>query len=117
MDLRTDSDEQRLIETYLEPLTWWVFALVLVFHGFFRVLIHVSSVFVGMSSPEEKYSDPESSEDASSVDGLLQQETSEGDVKRLAKKKLLVACVVSLLFMTGEVIGEVNKHTWNLTEY
>uniref|UniRef100_A0A4W6FRS5 Probable proton-coupled zinc antiporter SLC30A3 n=1 Tax=Lates calcarifer TaxID=8187 RepID=A0A4W6FRS5_LATCA len=70
-----------------------------------------------MSSPEEKHSDSgsEFSDDASSVDSLWQseqlcQETdtmsrAESDARRLARKKLFIACAVSLVFMTGEVIG------------
>lgn len=71
------------------------------------------------SFPEEKYSDSELSEDVSSVDALwtpegLCQETNttsaaESDARRLARRKLYMACTVSLVFMTGEVIG--NSHT------
>ncbi|KAM9341097.1 proton-coupled zinc antiporter SLC30A2-like [Symphorus nematophorus] len=92
MELSTDSEKQRLIETQLEPLAW-------------------------TSSPEEKHSDSSSefSEDASSVDGLWQpewccQETNammgaESDTRRSARRRLYFACAVSLVFMTGEVIG------------
>ncbi|XP_073339950.1 proton-coupled zinc antiporter SLC30A2-like [Pagrus major] len=93
MELSTDSEKQQLIETHLEPLNW-------------------------TSAPDEKYSDSASefSDDASSVDGLWQhdwrlcQETdsmsgAESDTKRLARRKLYIACAVSLVFMTGEVIG------------
>lgn len=77
------------------------------------------------SSPEENYSDSASefSEDASSVDGLWQpdrlcRETdsmseAESDARRLARRKLFVACAVSLVFMAGEVIGEMKKHRHN----
>ncbi|GAA6223256.1 zinc transporter 2-like [Lates japonicus] len=91
MELSTDSEKQHLIEAHLVPLRW-------------------------MSSPEEKYSDSGSEfSDASSVDSLWQseqlcQETdtmsrAESDARRLARKKLFIACTVSLVFMTGEVIG------------
>ncbi|XP_071353587.1 proton-coupled zinc antiporter SLC30A2-like [Trachinotus anak] len=92
MELAADSDKQQLIEAHLVPLVW-------------------------TSLPEGKYSDSgsEFSEDASSVDGLWQpdrlcQETdtvsaAESDVRRLARRKLYIACAVSLVFMTGEVIG------------
>ncbi|XP_040917202.1 zinc transporter 2-like [Toxotes jaculatrix] len=88
MELSTDSEKQHLIEAHLEPLGW-------------------------TSSPVDKFSD--SSEDSSSVDGLWQperlcQETdvtsgAESDTKRLARRKLFIACALSLVFMTGEVIG------------
>lgn len=77
------------------------------------------------SSPEENYSDSASefSEDASSVDGLWQpnrfcRETDsmsegESDERRLARRKLFFACAVSLVFMVGEVIGEMKKHHHN----
>ncbi|XP_044022684.1 zinc transporter 2-like isoform X2 [Siniperca chuatsi] len=92
MELSTYSEKQHLIETHLEH--------------------HKCT-----SSPEENYSDSSSelSEDASGVDGLrrsdqLCQETdtmsgAERDARRLARRKLLIACAVSFVFMTGEVIG------------
>ncbi|KAM7376246.1 hypothetical protein PAMP_005989 [Pampus punctatissimus] len=96
MELSTDSERQRLIETHLDHLEW-------------------------ISSPEEKYSDSEVSEDASSVVGLWQPEQfchetdfmskTQGDERRLAGRKLVVACAVSLVFMTGEVIGGYAAHS------
>ncbi|XP_022606672.1 zinc transporter 2-like [Seriola dumerili] len=92
MELSADSEKQHLIDAHLVPL-------------------------LSTSSTEEKYSDSgsEFSEDASSVDGLWQpdqlcQETdavsaAESDARRLARRKLYIACAVSLVFMTGEVIG------------
>ncbi|KAM8737830.1 proton-coupled zinc antiporter SLC30A2-like isoform 2-T2 [Acanthopagrus schlegelii] len=90
MELSTDSEKQQLIETHLEPLDW-------------------------TSAPDDKYSDSASefSDDASSVDGLWQhdwllcRETdsmsgAESDARCLARRKLYVACAVSLVFMTGE---------------
>ncbi|XP_068436666.1 proton-coupled zinc antiporter SLC30A2-like [Clinocottus analis] len=74
-------------------------------------------------SPEDGHSDSasESSEDASSVDGLWQperlcQETAsasaeESGERRLARRKLLVAAAVSLVFMTGEVLGGYAAHS------
>ncbi|XP_029350221.1 zinc transporter 2-like [Echeneis naucrates] len=63
----------------------------------------------------------EFSEDGSSVDrlwgpDLLCQETdtvspAERDARRLARRKLYIACVVSLVFMTGEVIGGYTAHS------
>lgn len=77
--------------------------------------------FPRMGSPEEKYLDTASelSEEASGLDGLWQpdrlcKETNlmsgaESARRSLARKKLVVACVVSLVFMIGEVIGERKK--------
>ncbi|KAI3367522.1 hypothetical protein L3Q82_026365 [Scortum barcoo] len=92
MDLSMDSEKQYLIEAHLEPLRW-------------------------TSYPEENYSDSASefSDDASSVDGLWQPDRlcpelnsmseAESDTRRSARRKLFVACAVSLVFMAGEVIG------------
>ncbi|TMS21488.1 Zinc transporter 2 [Larimichthys crocea] len=92
------SEKQHLIEAHLEPLRW-------------------------TSAPDEKYSDSSSelSDDASSVDGLWQperlcQETdatsgAETDARRLARRKLYIACAVSIVFMTGEVIGGYAAHS------
>nr|XP_046268799.1 zinc transporter 2-like isoform X2 [Scatophagus argus] len=84
MEPSVDSEKQHLIEAHLEPLRW-------------------------TSSPEERHSD---SEDVSGVDDpwRLCQETdstsgAESDARRLARRKLYVACAVSLVFVTGEVIG------------
>ncbi|XP_037342506.2 proton-coupled zinc antiporter SLC30A2-like [Pungitius pungitius] len=75
------------------------------------------------TSPEDQYSDSasESSEEASSADGLwrpgrLCQETgsvspAERDHRRLARRKLVVAAAVSLVFMAGEVIGGYAAHS------
>lgn len=91
-----------------------------------KLVIILSSLW--MSSPEEKYSDSASelSEDASSVDGLWQpdrlcQETdsmsgAESDARRLARRKLFIACAISLVFMTGEVIGERKNHRHHLPQ-
>ncbi|KAM6912206.1 proton-coupled zinc antiporter SLC30A2-like [Xenentodon cancila] len=91
MDPAAGAEERRLIQTYLEPLAW-------------------------TGSPEENCSDPDFSDEASSVDGLLQPEIhnisgTEGDVKAVAMKKLLAACAVSLLFVVGEVIGGYAAHS------
>ncbi|XP_051238636.1 zinc transporter 2-like isoform X2 [Dicentrarchus labrax] len=94
----TDSEKQHLIETHLEPVRW-------------------------TSSPEETCSDSASewSDGGSSVDGLRQpeqlcQETdtmseAESVARRSARRKLFVACAVSLVFMTGEVIGGYAAHS------
>lgn len=76
-----------------------------------------------MVSTREKQSDSASewSDEASSVDGLWQtdrlcQETdltsgdAQSDTRRLARRKLFLACVVSFVFMTGEVIGKRDNH-------
>ncbi|XP_042356413.1 zinc transporter 2-like [Plectropomus leopardus] len=92
-----DSEKQHLIEAHLEPLRW-------------------------MNSPEDKYSDiSDSSEETSSVDGLWTPErlcqrtismtAAERDTRRLARRKLFIACAVSLVFMTGEVIGGYAAHS------
>ncbi|KAM6968494.1 proton-coupled zinc antiporter SLC30A2-like [Tautogolabrus adspersus] len=99
MELSVDSEKQQLIEAHLEPLRWPL-------------------------SPEQNCSDSASSEfsdDASSVDGLWQperlcQETdnmsgAEGEARRSARRKLSIACAVSLVFMTGEVIGGYAAHS------
>ncbi|KAK9534045.1 hypothetical protein VZT92_009120 [Zoarces viviparus] len=92
------STEKYLIEAHLEPLSL-------------------------TSSPEDRYSDSasESSEDASSVDGLWQPDrlcqeagsmsAAERDERRLARRKLYAACAVSLVFMTGEVVGGYAAHS------
>ncbi|XP_068194843.1 proton-coupled zinc antiporter SLC30A2-like [Antennarius striatus] len=69
--------------------------------------------------PEEKYSD--SSSEASGVDALWEPEllcweadsTSEGEreARRLARRKLLFACAVTLVFMTGEAVGGYAAHS------
>uniref|UniRef100_A0A3Q1D9K6 Probable proton-coupled zinc antiporter SLC30A3 n=1 Tax=Amphiprion ocellaris TaxID=80972 RepID=A0A3Q1D9K6_AMPOC len=94
MEFSTDSEKQQLIETHLEHLIW-------------------------TSPPEEKYSGSEFSEETSSVDGSWEsdwfcQETtgmSESQTRRSARKKLYVACAVSLVFMTGELIGGYAAHS------
>uniref|UniRef100_UPI0037E73977 proton-coupled zinc antiporter SLC30A2-like n=1 Tax=Semicossyphus pulcher TaxID=241346 RepID=UPI0037E73977 len=76
------------------------------------------------SFPEENYSDSASlefSDDATSVDGLWQpellcQETdrmsgAEIDARRSARRKLLIACSLTFVFMTGEVIGGYAAHS------
>ena len=123
MELSTDPEKQQLIEAHLEPLDWYVFI---------HFILPVVQWFVGKpvtalsslrtSAPDDKYSDSASefSDDASSMDGLWQpdwrlcRETdslsgAESDTRRLARRKLYVACAVSLVFMTGEVIGEMKK--------
>lgn len=71
-----------------------------------------------LGASEEKSSDSSSewSEDVSSLVGLRQHEQLcqvtgsvsevDGDTRRLARRKLLIACGISLIFMMGEVIGE-----------
>nr|XP_020483462.1 zinc transporter 2-like [Labrus bergylta] len=99
MEVSVDSEKQHLIEAHLEPLRW-------------------------PRSPEGNCSDSASAEfsdDVSSMDGLQQperlcQETdnmsgAEGEARRLARRKLAIACAVSLCFMTGEVIGGYAAHS------
>ncbi|XP_070698689.1 proton-coupled zinc antiporter SLC30A2-like [Pempheris klunzingeri] len=94
MESATDSEEQHLIE----PLR-------------------------RTSSPEEKYPDSvsEFSEDASSLDGLWgpdrlchEMDTTSGAEsgdRCLARRKLFMACSVSLVFMAAEVIGGYAAHS------
>ncbi|XP_034531367.1 zinc transporter 2-like [Notolabrus celidotus] len=99
MELSAESEKLHLIEAHLEPVGW-------------------------TSSPGERYSDSASSEfsdDVSSMDGLWQPERlcpetdtvsgAEGDVRRLARRKLSIACFISLIFMIGEVIGGYAAHS------
>ncbi|KAA8581899.1 hypothetical protein FQN60_008639 [Etheostoma spectabile] len=89
MEASTDSEKQHLIETHLEALTW-------------------------TSSPEDRYSESLSeSSDGSSVDGqwpdqlcqdIDSMSAAENDHRRLARRKLFMACAVSLVFMIGELI-------------
>uniref|UniRef100_A0A3Q0RP06 Probable proton-coupled zinc antiporter SLC30A3 n=1 Tax=Amphilophus citrinellus TaxID=61819 RepID=A0A3Q0RP06_AMPCI len=68
-----------------------------------------------MSGPEKTYSDSEFSEDVLSMEAIWQHEWlcqeadvmsgTERDTRCLARKKLFIACAVSLVFMTGELIG------------
>lgn len=62
----------------------------------------------GRSSPTGiRDSDSELSEDDCSVGQELSDVSkSEYKTRRVARRKLLAACAVSLVFMTGEVIGE-----------
>lgn len=78
-------------------------------------------LFFGTSSLQERCSDSASqlSEGASDVgdlwwsDRLCQQTVStsgpESDVRRRARRKLCIACAMSLVFMTGELIGQQKK--------
>ncbi|XP_072222176.1 proton-coupled zinc antiporter SLC30A2-like [Leuresthes tenuis] len=90
MELMTESEKEPLIEPYLEPLTW-------------------------MGPPEERHSHSEFSEGSTGVDGLLQSESlceeTESDARRVAKRKLLIACAISLVFMMGEAIGGFAAHS------
>nr|XP_019953550.1 PREDICTED: zinc transporter 2-like [Paralichthys olivaceus] len=99
MESPTDSEKQLLIET--EPLGW-------------------------TSSLEEKYSESRSDilDDASSSLDLWQtdqthrlcQETgtvpaADSDAQRLARRKLFIACTLTLVFMIGEVVGGYAAHS------
>ncbi|PWA29654.1 hypothetical protein CCH79_00007943 [Gambusia affinis] len=87
MDSPSDSETRLLVETYLEPLA--------------------------RSSPTGiRNSDSELSEDDCSVQQELSDALkSENKTRRVARRKLLVACAVSLVFMTGEVIGGYAAHS------
>ncbi|XP_017157936.1 zinc transporter 2-like isoform X2 [Poecilia reticulata] len=87
MDSPSDSESQLLVETYLEPLT--------------------------RSSPTGiRDSDSELGEDACSVEQELGDVLKSENMTRLvARRKLLVACAVSLVFMTGEAIGGYVAHS------
>ncbi|XP_056914681.1 proton-coupled zinc antiporter SLC30A2-like [Takifugu flavidus] len=92
------SEKQQLIENHHQPLGW-------------------------TRSPQETCSDSASqlSEGASDVgdlwwsDQLCQQTVStsgpESDVRRRARRKLCIACAMSLVFMTGELIGGYAAHS------
>ncbi|XP_028250783.1 zinc transporter 2-like isoform X4 [Parambassis ranga] len=95
MKLSMDSEKQPLIEAQMEPLT-------------------------GTSPPDSRHmcSDLEFSDEASGVDvpEWLCWETgtmlgTESDTRHRARRKLLIAAAVSLVFMTGEVIGGYAAHS------
>ncbi|XP_028995237.1 proton-coupled zinc antiporter SLC30A2-like isoform X2 [Betta splendens] len=96
MEAPLDSEKQHLIETHLEPIRW-------------------------MNLSENKCCDSESSDYASNVDDLWQPEQlcpeigtmsgAESEARRLARRKLFMACAVSLVFMTGELIGGYAAHS------
>ncbi|XP_023208834.1 zinc transporter 2-like isoform X2 [Xiphophorus maculatus] len=83
MDLPSDSETQLLVETYLEPLT--------------------RSSPMGIRNPDSELSEDDCSAGQESSD----VSKSENKTRRVARRKLLVACAVSLVFMAGEVIGEM----------
>ncbi|XP_016898245.1 zinc transporter 2-like [Cynoglossus semilaevis] len=94
----SDSEKQCLIQPRMEPLDW-------------------------TSCQEDKLSDStsESSEEVSSVLDLwnpepLCQETetmskSDADLRRSARRKLYTACILTLVFMIGELIGGYAAHS------
>ncbi|XP_075879517.1 proton-coupled zinc antiporter SLC30A2-like [Nelusetta ayraudi] len=98
MEFSTESEKQHLIEDNPDTLSW-------------------------LGASEEKSSDSSSewSEDVSSLVGLRQHEQLcqvtgsvsevDGDTRRLARRKLVIACGISLLFMMGEVIGGYAAHS------
>ncbi|XP_028250781.1 zinc transporter 2-like isoform X2 [Parambassis ranga] len=97
MKLSMDSEKQPLIEAQMEPLT-------------------------GPPDSRHMCSDLEFSDEASGVDvpEWLCWETgtmlgTESDTRHRARRKLLIAAAVSLVFMTGEVIGKL--HEFLLTFY
>ncbi|XP_013887959.1 zinc transporter 2 [Austrofundulus limnaeus] len=63
----------------------------------------------------EMHSDSEDSGDTVCTSELCQEKhnmsRAETEARRVARRKLLVACVVSLVFMTGEVIGGYAAHS------
>ncbi|CAN9502401.1 unnamed protein product [Ophioblennius macclurei] len=74
-----------------------------------------------MSLSQREASDSDFTDEASSVDGLLEPEWvcqeseptsgAEREARRRARRKLLFACAVSLVFMIGEVIGGYAAHS------
>lgn len=80
----------------------------------------LSSLRMGTAPEKRSDSASEQSDDASSVDVLWQpdrlcRETdltsgAQSDTRRLARRKLFIACAISFVFMTGEVIGKTNNH-------
>uniref|UniRef100_A0A672HK56 Probable proton-coupled zinc antiporter SLC30A3 n=1 Tax=Salarias fasciatus TaxID=181472 RepID=A0A672HK56_SALFA len=126
MELPGKSEKQHLIDGNLENFRWFVFILL-----FFFLLIDPfcrSSnfdprfpVLFRMSRSHREASDSDFTDEASSVDGLWESEWvchesesmsgAERDARRRARRKLLFACAVSLVFMTGEVIGGYAAHS------
>ncbi|XP_017277006.2 zinc transporter 2-like [Kryptolebias marmoratus] len=107
-----DSEKQHLIETYLEPLAWYhlrslFYQLILVW-----VFFIVNVLFPVGTSPVE---DSEDSEDSLRLSELCQEmdnaSRAEREARRAARKKLFIACAVSLVFMTGKVIGGYAAHS------
>lgn len=84
-------------------------------------MFHSFIYFFRVSAAEETYSDSDFSQDAFSVDvqwssdgvcpDLNETHGTERDQRRSAGRKLIVACAVSLVFMTGEVIGKMKQMT------
>lgn len=68
-----------------------------------------------VSSSQEKYLDTSVSdeEDLHQSDSCCHEpdepSRADGDGKHLARRKLLIACAVSLVFMIGEVIGKMTN--------
>ncbi|KAF7644416.1 hypothetical protein LDENG_00222390, partial [Lucifuga dentata] len=88
-----ESEKQLLIEDQsLEPLRWMC-----------------------KTSLEGKYSDSglDVSDDSCSIDGHNKDATSwmQNEEKHLARRKLFIACAVSLIFMTGEAVGGFAAHS------
>lgn len=70
----------------------------------------MSCSFVGTSPVETQ--DSEESGDSLCTSELCQEKhilRTELEARRVARRKLLMACVVSLIFMTGEMIGKVKN--------
>lgn len=110
------SEKQQLIENHHQPLGWYVLNSVVCVSYFMAA--EPAALFFRTSSLQETCSDSASqlSEGASDVgdlwwsDRLCQQTVStsgpESDVRRRARRKLCIACALSLVFMTGELIGQ-----------
>lgn len=113
------SEKQQLIGNHHQPLGWYISNSVVCVSYF---LAAKPAVLSFRTSPvQETCSDSASelSEGASDVgelwrsDRLCQQTVStsgpERDVRRRARRKLCIACAMSLVFMTGELIGQQKK--------
>uniref|UniRef100_H2SRN1 Probable proton-coupled zinc antiporter SLC30A3 n=1 Tax=Takifugu rubripes TaxID=31033 RepID=H2SRN1_TAKRU len=115
------SEKQQLIENHHQPLGWYILNSVVCVSYFMAAKPAV--LFFRTRSPQETCSDSASqlSEGASDVgdlwwsDQLCQQTVStsgpESDARRRARRKLCIACAMSLVFMTGELIGGYAAHS------
>ncbi|AWP16139.1 putative zinc transporter 2-like [Scophthalmus maximus] len=90
MESPTDSEKQHLIEDQVEQLGWTV-------------------------ALEENFSRSELGDDASSALALCQPDdatsAAERDARLVARRKLFIACALTLVFMIGEVIGGYAAHS------
>lgn len=115
------SEKQQLIESHHQPLGWYLWNSVVCVS--YSVAAKPAVLFFRSGSLQETCSDSASqlSEGVSDMgdpwrsDRLCRQTVStsgpESDVRRRARRKLRIACALSLVFMTGELIGQQKKET------